>query len=321
MWKSQQKASMTSHRRVSIWTLAGFVIALYLSSAALLAKDVGNKPAPDVADAKYGPHDLNTFDLWKAKSNHPTPLLVFIHGGGFSAGRKETLPPPLLDRCLKAGISVATINYRLSPGVCFPAHYMDCARAIQFLRSKSKELNLDPKRVALSGSSAGAGTSLWLGFHDDLADAKSEDPVLRESTRVTCIAVFQAQSTYVPRVIKSIIGESAAQHPALGGFYGLTPEEFESPKAYKLYDAASPVTHLKAGAPPVYAFYAGERRPLPPGGKPGAGIHHINMGIHLKEKMDKLGIECIVHNREDDADPNAAAAEFLVKHLHPGSVE
>jgi len=44
----------------------------------------------------------------------------------------------------------------------------DCARAIQFLRSKAARWNIDPKRIAATGGSAGAGISLWLGFHDDL---------------------------------------------------------------------------------------------------------------------------------------------------------
>ena len=47
------------------------------------------------------------------------------------------------------------------------------------------------------------GTSLWIGFHDDLADPGSDDPVLRQSTRLTCMAVMGAQSTYDPRVIKA----------------------------------------------------------------------------------------------------------------------
>ena len=51
------------------------------------------------------------------------------------------------------------INYRLSPEVHFPAHYMDCARAIQFARSHAKEWNIDPARVAATGGSAGAGSS------------------------------------------------------------------------------------------------------------------------------------------------------------------
>jgi acetyl esterase/lipase len=60
---------------------------------------------------------------------------------------------------------------------------MDCARAIQYARYHAKEFNIDPKRVAATGSSAGGMTSLWLAFHGDLADPKNADPVLRESTR------------------------------------------------------------------------------------------------------------------------------------------
>src|SRR5262245_24605401 len=69
---------------------------------------------PDVANAKYGPHERNVVDLWKAKSDKPTPVVVYIHGGGFRAGDKSTLSPGLRAECLKAGISVAAINYRLS---------------------------------------------------------------------------------------------------------------------------------------------------------------------------------------------------------------
>src|SRR5262245_27814718 len=114
-----------------------------------------SKPAPGVRDAKYGPHARNVIDLWKAKSDTPTPLVVFIHGGGFRAGDKSNVSPLLLEHCLKAGISVAAINYRFSQHAPFPAPMNDGARAVQFLRSKAKEWNLDPKRVAATGGSAG----------------------------------------------------------------------------------------------------------------------------------------------------------------------
>src|SRR5438876_11889843 len=92
------------------------------------------KPAPDVKEEKYGPHERNVIDLWKAKSDTPTPLVVFIHGGGFRGGDKSNLSPALLGGCLKAGISVAAINYRLSQHAPFPAPMLDSARAVQFLR-------------------------------------------------------------------------------------------------------------------------------------------------------------------------------------------
>ena len=281
-------------------------------------KATAAKPAPDLANHKYGPHERNVLDLWKAKSDAPTPLVVFIHGGGFSAGSKEALSPGLLEPLLKAGISVMAINYRLSPGVSFPAHYHDCARAIQFARLHAKEWNLDPKRIGATGGSAGAGTSLWIGFHDDLADPKSDDPVLRESTRLTCMAVSGAQSSYDPRVIKEWVGEAAARHPALTGFYGLKPEELDSPTAHKLYVDASAITHLTRDDPPVYAFYNEARGPLPASARPGQGIHHINFGLRLKEQMDKLGIECVVRHQDEGANVSSEMVQFFVKHLKPG---
>jgi acetyl esterase/lipase len=293
--------------------------ALWLAAVPALAQPKAGQPAkpkPDLADVKYGPHERNVLDLWKARSERPTPLVVFIHGGGFHAGSKEAVPPALIDGLLARGVSVMSVNYRLSPAVAFPAHYMDCARAIQFARSKAKDWNLDPARVAASGGSAGAGTSLWLAFHDDLADPKSDDPVLRQSTRLACVAVQGAQSSYDPRVIKEWVGEAAARHPALTGFYGLKADELDTAKAHKLYEAASPVTHLTKDDPPVYAFY-NEAREIPMDAKPGDGIHHVNFGLRLKERMDKLGIECVVRHQDEGADPARETVAFLVKHLKP----
>ncbi len=296
--------------------LLAALLPLTLSNVTAQEKAKGPaKPAPDLANVKYGPHARNVLDLWKAKSDQPTPLVVYIHGGGFSGGSKESLSPALLDGCLKAGISVMAIHYRLSPEVSFPAHYMDSARAIQFARSKAKEWNLDPKRVAATGGSAGAGTSLWIGFHDDLADPKNEDPVLRESTKLSCMVVGGAQSTYDPRIIKEWIGGRAHEHSALPGFYGLKTGEFDSPKAHKLYEAAAPITYLTKNDPPVYAYYSEPRGPLPADAKPGQGIHHINFGLKLKERMDKLGIECVIRHTDEKMNLNAESIAFFKKHF------
>jgi acetyl esterase len=291
------------------------VVLLSPSASLSQGKKDAKRPGPDLANVQYGPHQRNVLDLWKAKSDKPAPLVVFIHGGGFRAGSKEALSPELLERCLKSGISVMAINYRLSPEVHFPAHYMDCARAIQFARHQAKEWNIDPSRVASTGGSAGAGTSLWIGFHDDLGDPKNADPVLRQSTRLTCLAVLGAQSTYDPRVIKKIVGGRAHEHSALQGFYGLSSDELDTPKAHKLYEAAAPINYLSADDPPVYAFYSEPKGPLPASAKPGQGIHHINFGVYMKEKMDALKIECIIRHREDVVNPTPEMVEFFKKHF------
>jgi len=70
------------------------------------------------------------------------------------------------------------------------------------------------------GGSAGAGISLWLGFHDDLADPDNEDPVLRESTRLSCMAVYNGQTSYDPRFIRDLFPDTDTyQHPALALLY------------------------------------------------------------------------------------------------------
>ena len=78
----------------------------------------------------------------------------------------------------------------------------DAARALQFVRSKAAEWNLDKPRIGATGGSAGACTSLWLAFHDDMADPTSKDPVARESTRLFCAAVNGAQVSLDPQELR-----------------------------------------------------------------------------------------------------------------------
>jgi acetyl esterase/lipase len=282
------------------------------------------KPAPDVSNARYGDHERQVIDLWKAKADGPTPLVVYIHGGGFQAGDKSTVDAGLLAKLLEAGVSVAAINYRFSQHAPFPAQMNDGARAVQLLRSKARDWNLDPKRFGATGGSAGAGISLWLAFHDDLADPKSADPVARESTRLSCAAVLGAQSSYDPRWIKEHVGGRAHEHPALLPFYGLKADEIDTPKAHRMYDAASPIKFVSKDDPPVFLFYNEPPGPLPADAKPGQGIHHPKFGEGLKRELDPLKVECLLRHQDDYKGKAGAGAalvkemvEFFVKHLKP----
>lgn len=253
---------------------------------------------PDLANVPYGPHERNVLDLWKAKSGKPTPLVVHIHGGGFTQGDKKQVPAALLAICLENGVSVASINYRYSTQAPFPAPMRDGARAIQFLRLHAKEWNLDSGAFAATGGSAGAGISLWTGFHTDLADLKSDDPVNRQSTRLSAIGPVDGQSTYDPRVIAKLVDEKTARIQALPTLIGFHDGSMTQEQANRLYEDASPITHLTRNAPPVFMYYSRPMRPLPPA-DPGEGIHNPRFGVYLKESMDKLGIECVVHLRNE----------------------
>jgi acetyl esterase/lipase len=258
---------------------------------------------PDVKDEKYGPHERNLLDLWRAKSDAPTPLVVFIHGGGFLVGDKEYVKAGLIRRCRDQGISVAAINYRYSSQAPFPAPFHDAARAIQYLRSKAGEWNLDPTRFGATGGSAGGGMSLWLAFHDDLADPGSADPVLRQSSRLQTVVAVAAQASYDPRWIREHIGGRAHEHDAVAKLYGLAPEERDTGKAHRLYEEAAPILHLTRDDPPVYLTYEGP--------DPGR-IHSSKFGEILKAEMDRLGIPCELKVGPDTIESHVA---FFVRQL------
>jgi acetyl esterase len=271
---------------------------------------------PTHRDVKYGPYDRNVMDVWLAKSDKPTPVLVSIHGGGFRGGNKS-VSGALLSRCLDSGISVVAITYRLSDQAIAPAQFLDSARAIQFIRHQAKQWNLDPTRMAATGGSAGAGISLWLGFHDDLADPDNEDPVLRESTRLTCMAVYNGQTSYDPRFIRELFpGTDTYKEPALAQLFDVDLSKLDDlpQEKYRLFEEVSALPHLTKDDVPVVLFYASEMDT--PITSQGIGIHHPRFGKALKEKMDQLGIECHVYTGAGRGDEwTTLTMDFLKKHL------
>jgi acetyl esterase len=303
-------------------TLMVFSFAAYAqdeenSNKSAAAKPAVEAPKPDIADGKYGDNTANTFDLWKASSKKPAPLVVYIHGGGLASGDKSKISANQVIQMLKAGFAVMSINYRLTPEAVFPQHYMDCARAIQYARYHAKDFNIDPARVAATGGSAGGMTALWLGFHDDLADPANADPVLRQSTRLRVMAVFSAQTTLVPELVTKYIGVLATQYGSYsnGKLFGLKKEEMTSPKALGLYKEISPLTYLTRDDPPVWAFYSIPDKPLTSDSTTSDAIHHPGFGKVLKEEMDKLGIECKLRHKDDGQNVNGDMVNFLAKYL------
>ena len=273
--------------------------------------------APTYKDVHYGPHERNLVDFWKADSKEPTPLLISIHGGGFTKGDKS-IPPQLLKECLDAGISVAAINYRYSTQAIAPAPFTDSARAVQFLRSKAKEWNIDPKRFAATGGSAGAGISLWLAFHDDMADPKNADPILRESTRLSCAAVTNGQTSYDPRFIRKLFpGKDTYKVSALSKLFDVDLNKLDELPAekYKLFEECSAIPHLTKDDPPVMLSYQSAMDTEIT--SQGIGIHHPLFGKALKEKMDELKIPCELNaaNKRIGGGTPMTMIAFLKEHL------
>ena len=264
--------------------------------------------APTHANIKYGEHERNVFDLWLAESKKPTPLAIYIHGGGFISGNKEKVSQQVVKQLLDAGISVASINYRyLSIDTPLPTSHHDARRALQFMRSKAKEWNIDKSRVAAFGGSAGAQICMWLAYSDEMAKPKSKDPIERESTRLTCVATMGGQTTneieFWKEMITGLMGSEIKTEGLVRPLGGLVdPEKVRMAtwgsktldKANKKAARHSALNLVSEDDPPIFMSYGMAPSAKPPENKTrlrGWLIHHVNLGIALKEKTDILKLE------------------------------
>lgn len=302
-----------------IFLAAIILLSLFVSKALAQEDEPKKQPeksVPDIANGKYGSLERNVFDLWKPKSKKPTPLVVYIHGGGFVNGDKDKLSANVLKRLLDNGIAVMAINYSLLPAHVYPQAYKDCAQAIQFARYNARDWNIDKSKVAATGSSAGGLTSLWIGFHDDLADPKNADPVLRESTRLSAMAVFGAQTTLVPEIVGPRVGAVTLKHSFYTGrFFGLKPADMATEKVKQMVKEASPLSHLTKDDPPVWAYYTVAQKAQTDETTVSDAIHHPYFGVVMKEEMDKLKIECNLRHKDDGKTVNDDLVAFFIEHF------
>jgi acetyl esterase/lipase len=284
-------------------TCLGLILVFILGVSPAWAQDKKKKPVqptPTAAKVAYGSHERQVLDFWKAKSEKPTPLVLYIHGGGWRGGDKSGLSGAAIQQFLDAGISVAAINYRyvqiavelkIEPPVKAPLG--DAARALQFIRSKAGEWNLDKKRVGATGGSAGGCSSLWLAFHDDLADPKSSDPVARESTRLYCAAVNGAQTSLDPKVLRQWMPNYGYGGHAFG-FANFEAFHEGRDNVLKWLKEYSPIEHVTKDDPPVFLDYPSQKVPPVKGEQQADPTHSALLGILLAEKLKTVGVEGIV---------------------------
>lgn len=284
--------------------------------------------APTFASVPFGKHPKQILHFWKAESKTPTPLLVYFHGGAWLEGAPKPEADSMQKAMLKAGVSVALVGYRLIPeamadGVEPPvkAAMEDAARAVQFLRSKAGEWNLDKTRIGATGISAGGCTALWLAFHPDLADPQSADPVARESTRLWCVAGTHAQTTLDPAQMREWTPNSAYGGQAFGlvkklndgrlaGQFGPFLEQRE--RLLPWITKYSPYAQLSAEDPPIYLFY--EDTPAI-GREQKDATHTVNFGVKLQERAKELGVVCEVVYPGAPKVEHPDVRSFLLKQL------
>jgi acetyl esterase/lipase len=267
-----------------------FAIAFAVIGTALVAlspatvqaqKKAGEFKAPDgvewLKDVEYGrggERPLKMHILRPAKTpREAMPVLVWIHGGGWQGGNKESGLGRLAPYAQR-GYFCATIEYRLSGEAVFPAQIEDCKCAIRFLRSKAKAFHLDPERIGVWGSSAGGHLVALLGTSAYVKELEGKGGHPEFSSRVQAVCDFCG-----PTDLIRLAGDSAGANSPVTKLLGGAPKEKKS-----LAELANPITHITKDAPPFLIVH-GDKDTLVP----------LSQSEMLHDALKKTGVSVTLH--------------------------
>lgn len=241
------------------------------------------------------------------------PVVVFVHGGAFLGGTR-TWAGPMYDpgalepfaTVARAGIAVASIDYRLSGEAPWPAQRDDGQAAIAWLRRRGPELGLDPERIAVWGESAGGHLAAILALQpgDDAAHAVRAGVPWYPLTDLPSMLADRGLAE------DTVMDRGSPEARLLGG---------SGPAVAALAQDASPVTHVHAGAPPFLLLH----------GTADESVPHAQ-SVRLRDALSAAGAEAQLHTYEGSAhvwrdEPEVAAdalrrtVRFLVHHLASGT--
>ncbi len=199
----------------------------------------------DVPYGQAGGHPL-LLDILRPKqaSSQPRPAIVFIHGGGWSGGRKTDALGRLLPFAASGDYFCMSVEYRLSGEATWPAQIHDCKAAIRWLKTNAAKYHVDPEKIGVWGGSAGGHLVSMLGLTGNVKELEGQSGSPEPSSRVACVVDFCGPSDFL----------AIAKLKADAGRHAFGPVEklLGGPIAEKqdLARAASPVTYVSKDAPP-----------------------------------------------------------------------
>lgn len=170
-----------------------------------------------------------------------SPVIVYIHGGGWRAGNKDGHIAQIQEAAKRGYVSVS-VGYRFAPKYPFPAQVEDVKCAVRWLRAKKDELKIDPDRIGAIGYSAGAHLSMMLGTMDSSDGLEGNGGWNDQSSKVQCVVAYFGPTNFLspyPEVTQPIIEQF------LGG--KLADKEDN-------YRKASPITYVNEGDAPTLIF-------------------------------------------------------------------
>jgi acetyl esterase/lipase len=198
------------------------------------------------------------------KTDHKPPLLVWIHGGGWTKGSKAQFNP-IFVRLTANGYAAASIDYRLDGIVSHPKQIHDCKGAIRWLRAKSDKYGYDVTRIGVGGGSAGGHLVLLLGLSNDVEELEGT------------VGGNLEQSSQVHAVV-DLYGPSAL------GLFAEESERFRHNKTPELLKSASPLNYLSNDDPPLLIFHGDNDQVVP-----------LSQSEHLQKRYNEAGLESSLH--------------------------
>ncbi|MFO0950813.1 MAG: alpha/beta hydrolase [Isosphaeraceae bacterium] len=140
--------------------------------------------------------------------------MVVCPGGGYGHLAMDHEGKQVAEWLNSLGVTAAVLKYRLGPRYQHPVMLQDAGRAIRTVRAHAKEWNLDPKRIAILGFSAGGHLASTAGTHFDAGKADASDPIDRESSRPDrMILVYPVIAIATPYGHAGLEAEPAGRQP------------------------------------------------------------------------------------------------------------
>src|SRR5437870_4833486 len=187
------------------------LFAVLLTAAARAAELVVPDDVLFERNIEYANPDVQHLQLNLARlrsGSGPLPAVLCIHGGGFRAGSREGYDKLCLSLA-QHGFVAATITYRLAPKYQFPAAVHDCKAAVRWLRANASKYNLDPKRIGVTGGSAGGHLAQFLGVTAGVSEFEGDQNPGFPSD-VSCVV-----NVYGPSDFTKSYGKSVDAHEVL----------------------------------------------------------------------------------------------------------
>jgi acetyl esterase/lipase len=204
-------------------------------------------PIREELDVVYGQASGEELKLDLYSPNDPPgalPALVLIHGGGWSGGAKEEFRS-----CARSfagrGYVAVTVNYRLVPRHRFPAQLQDVKCAVRWLRANGQRYHVDPECIGAMGGSAGGHLALLLGLTQPQDGFEGQGGHAEQSSKVRAVVDMSGPTDLTWQ------GWPASTEKILADFLGGSRRALAA-----TYQAASPVTYVHRGMPPVLILHA-----------------------------------------------------------------